>query len=54
MLSFISETRVLAMVDDELGEVELPGFDADAATVYCANLGEAHVLQVRVRVRVRG
>lgn len=45
VLSFISETRVLAMVEDELGEVELPGFDADAATVYCSNLGEAHVLQ---------
>ena len=26
-------------------QVELPGFDADAATVYCSNLGEAHVLQ---------
>jgi len=45
VLSFISETRVLAMLDDELGEVELPGFDADAATVHCSNLGEAHVLQ---------
>ncbi len=27
-------------------QVELPGFDADAATVHCCNLGEAHVLQV--------
>ncbi len=45
VLSFISETRVLAMLDDELSEVELPGFDADAATVFCTNFGDAHVLQ---------
>lgn len=46
VLSFISETRVLAMLDDELSEVELQGFDADAATVFCANLGPDNVVQV--------
>ena len=45
VLSFISETRVLAMLDDELSEVELPGFDADTATVFCANFGACHVVQ---------
>lgn len=46
VLSFVSETRVLAMLDDELSEVELPGFDAETATVFCANFGAGHVMQV--------
>ena len=48
VLSFVSETRVLAMdsTADELSEVELPGFDADHATVYCGRWSIG-VLQVQ-------
>ena len=42
VLSFISETRVLAMQDDdEIGEVELPGFDAECATLHGPTLETA-------------
>ncbi|KAL1525255.1 hypothetical protein AB1Y20_020120 [Prymnesium parvum] len=46
VLSFISETRVLAMEDDELGEVEIDGFDAQRPTVFCGRLPNAGVVQV--------
>ena len=53
VLSFVSETRVLAMAPaeeegepDELGEVEAPGLDSDAPSVLCATLcGGAYVVQ---------
>ena len=50
VLSFISETRVLAMQDDdEIGEVELPGFDAECATLHCSDFGNGAVVQVTTR-----
>lgn len=47
VLAFVQETRVLAITaDDELDEAELPGFDADAATLHCANVAADQIIQV--------
>ena len=43
--SFIGETRVLAMQDEELSEFEIPGF-APGQTLHCANIGGGYILQV--------
>ena len=54
VLSFLSETRVLCMhSDEELGEVELPGFDAESATVLCSPLGDAAIVQVTASAFLR-
>ena len=53
VLSFISETRVLAMdEEDELGEVDVDGFDGLSPTVYCASLpaGMAQVCPSSLRL----
>ena len=49
VLSFISETRVLAKDGEELGEVELDGFDAESATVHCASTPTGAIVQVTSR-----
>jgi len=48
VLSFIAETRVLSMVGEELGEVDADGggFDLEVATLCCAALGDAAIVQV--------
>jgi DNA damage-binding protein 1 len=49
VLSFISETRVLAKEGDELGEVEVEGFDGECATVCCAATSGGGIVQVTTR-----
>ena len=50
MLSFVGETRVLAMSGDgsdvEMDEVTLPGFVHDAQTRLCATTRAGEILQV--------
>lgn len=47
VLTFVGETRVLGLnADDELDEAELPGFDADAQTLWCGTLLHDQWLQV--------
>eukprot|EP00981_Chlorochromonas_danica_P006833 scaffold1493_cov172-Ochromonas_danica.AAC.11 len=48
--SFISETRILAIEGEELAEIEIPGFDAENPTIYCANL----IGKVWVQVTTQG
>ncbi len=49
VVSFISETRILAMnADDELEETEIDGFDSDAQTLFCYNAIHDQLVQVRV------
>mmetsp|Transcript_12957 Transcript_12957/g.36428 ORF Transcript_12957/g.36428 Transcript_12957/m.36428 type:complete len:1117 (+) Transcript_12957:258-3608(+) len=54
VVTFVGETRVLAMNDEEeLEESEIPGFDAEAQTLYCGNVLHDQVLQVtRLGVRL--
>lgn len=48
MVSFISETRVLAMnMDDELEESEIEGFCAEAQTLFCQNAIHDQLVQVQ-------
>lgn len=47
VLSFVNETRVLAINDeDELDESTISGFDSDAQTLHCANAIGDHILQI--------
>eukprot|EP00250_Pteridium_aquilinum_P005894 c15914_g1_i1 orf=464-3730(-) len=47
VVSFISETRILAMnSDDELEETEIDGFDSDAQTLFCQNVLFDQLIQV--------
>jgi DNA damage-binding protein 1 len=49
VVSFISETRILAMnADDELEETEIDGFDSDTQTLFCHNAIHDQLVQVRV------
>lgn len=48
VVSFISETRILAMnADDELEETEIDGFDSEAQTLFCHNAVHDQLVQVR-------
>ncbi|XP_073392348.1 DNA damage-binding protein 1 isoform X2 [Physcomitrium patens] len=47
VVSFISETRILAMnTDDELEETEIDGFDSEAQTLFCHNAVHDQLVQV--------
>ncbi|KAL2629921.1 hypothetical protein R1flu_014607 [Riccia fluitans] len=47
VVSFISETRILAMnADDELEETEIDGFDSEAQTLFCCNAIHDQLIQV--------
>ncbi|XP_024396613.1 DNA damage-binding protein 1a [Physcomitrium patens] len=47
VVSFISETRILAMnTDDELEETEIDGFDSEAQTLFCYNAVHDQLVQV--------
>ncbi|KAJ7544909.1 hypothetical protein O6H91_09G098400 [Diphasiastrum complanatum] len=47
VVSFISETRILAMnTDDELEETEIAGFDSDAQTLFCHNAVHDQLVQI--------
>ncbi|XP_074558641.1 DNA damage-binding protein 1a [Curcuma longa] len=51
VVSFISETRVLAMnMDDELEESEIEGFCAEAQTLFCQNAIHDQLVQVTANV----
>ncbi len=44
--SFISETRILAIEHEEMGEFQIPGFDHEQATLYCGNMSHDLFVQV--------
>ncbi|KAF5831460.1 mono-functional DNA-alkylating methyl methanesulfonate N-term-domain-containing protein [Dunaliella salina] len=47
VLSFVGETRLLAInQEDELDEAELPGFDANMQSLWCANVANDQLIQV--------
>jgi len=46
VVSFVGETRLLAIEDEELGETEIPGFDAGSQSLLCANMPNDRLLQV--------
>jgi DNA damage-binding protein 1 len=48
VLSFVGETRVLAMTGEELEETEVPGFQSDEQTIYCGNVTNNQIVQVRI------
>ncbi|KAG6496539.1 hypothetical protein ZIOFF_044406 [Zingiber officinale] len=51
VVSFISETRVLAMnMDDELEESEIEGFSAEEQTLFCQNAIHDQLVQVTATV----
>jgi len=46
VVSFVGETRILAIEDEELGETEIPGFDAESQSIHCDNMPGNRLLQV--------
>ena len=44
--SFIGETRVLEISDEELAETEMDGFDHAAQSVWCGNVADEYLVQV--------
>lgn len=46
VLSFVGQTRVLALNGEEVEETELPGFDTTQQTFYCANVKGEQIIQV--------
>eukprot|EP00111_Clytia_hemisphaerica_P011207 TCONS_00032834-protein len=46
VLSFVGQSRVLSINNEEVEEIELPGFDADKQTAFCANVHYDQVIQV--------
>jgi DNA damage-binding protein 1 len=46
VVTFVGETRMLAIEDEELGEAEIDGFDAEAQTLHCANMPQDRLAQV--------
>lgn len=44
--SFIGETRVLEIADEELAETEIDGFDHSAQSIWCGNVGSEFLVQV--------
>ena len=46
VLSFVSETRVLAMNNEELEETEIPGFQSNEQSLFCGNVTNNQILQV--------
>ena len=46
MYSFIGETRVLEITDEELAETEMDGFDHSAQSIWCGNVADEYLVQV--------
>ena len=46
MYSFIGETRVLEITDEELAETEIDGFDHSARSIWCGNVADEYLVQV--------
>jgi hypothetical protein len=44
--SFIGETRVLEITDEELAETEMDGFDHSARSIWCGNVADEYLVQV--------
>mmetsp|Transcript_28073 Transcript_28073/g.43830 ORF Transcript_28073/g.43830 Transcript_28073/m.43830 type:complete len:992 (-) Transcript_28073:1819-4794(-) len=44
--SFLGETRVLEIADEELAETDIEGFDHDAQTIFCSNVDGDCLVQV--------
>jgi len=44
--SFIGETRVLEISDEELAETEMDGFDHAAQSIWCGNVADEYLVQV--------
>ena len=44
--SFIGETRVLEITDEELAETEIDGFDHSAQSIWCGNVTDKYLVQV--------
>ncbi len=44
--SFTTETRILAIEGEELGEVEINGFESNLPTIYCSNVANGMFVQV--------
>jgi DNA damage-binding protein 1 len=44
--SFIGETRVLEITDEELAETEMDGFDHSAQSIWCGNVADEYLVQV--------
>ena len=44
--TFISETRILGIENEEMNEVEMPGFLCDTSTLYCGNVYGNKLVQV--------
>jgi len=44
--SFIGETRILAIENEEMGEIEIPGFKSQQQTLFCSNVVGNMILQV--------
>ena len=47
VLSFVGQTRVLTLTDEEVEETEVGGFDSDQQTFFCGNVNHNQILQVR-------
>ena len=47
--SFVGETRVLSMEEEELGEIEMPGLEAALPSIHCGDMQGGQLLQVTER-----
>lgn len=51
--SFSSETRIFSIEDENMDETEIPGFDANTATLHASNVVNDHMIQVtRAKVKL--
>ena len=46
LLSFLGQTAVLGVEQEQLAEVDVAGIDCDRASLHCGNVLDSHVLQV--------
>jgi len=44
--SFIGETRILSIEEEELAEIEIDGFSSQESTLYCGNVTDGMLVQV--------
>ncbi|CAH3106628.1 unnamed protein product [Pocillopora meandrina] len=46
LLSFVGQSRILALAGEEVEETEIPGFDDDQQTYFCGNVSGDQIIQV--------
>jgi len=46
VVSFVGQTRILAITGEEMGEIEFSGLDAVSQTLFCCNIINNRILQV--------